>query len=93
MILSASADESVRLWNVVTGLLVGVFSGDHGHTCEVLRVSWSTYHPDLFVSSGVDSSVRIWNIQQVCFVPVRSVCSVTPTNSGVWLKTHSLVEQ
>lgn len=66
MVLSASADESVRLWNVVTGLLVGVFSGDQGHTSEVLRVSWSAYRPDLFVSCGVDASVRIWSIHQVC---------------------------
>jgi WD40 repeat protein len=71
MVLSASADESVRLWNVVTGLLLAVFSGDHGHSCEVLRVSWSTYYPDLFASSGVDSSVRIWGLHQVCCFRVQ----------------------
>ncbi|NJR42324.1 MAG: hypothetical protein HC767_06365 [Akkermansiaceae bacterium] len=30
-------------------------------------MSWSSYYPDLFASSGVDSSVRIWSIHQVCF--------------------------
>jgi WD40 repeat protein len=79
MVLSASADESIRLWNVLTGLTVGVFSGDQGHSCEVLGVSWCSYYPDLFVSSGVDSSVRIWSMHQVCCITVSAFMVVTPS--------------
>lgn len=59
LLLSASQDESVRLWNLATGQLVAMFAGQAGHRDDVLSVS---VHPAgrCFASAGMDNSVKVW---------------------------------
>jgi len=61
LVFTASKDESVRLWNVVTARCVAIFAGDRGHRDEVLSVD---VHPEgrIFCSSGVDNSIKIWRV-------------------------------
>ena len=65
LLLSASADESIRLWNVATGLPLAVFSGERGHASEILSLAWSLANANLFASAGMDFAVKIWSIQEV----------------------------
>ncbi|KAF4365820.1 hypothetical protein F8388_014476 [Cannabis sativa] len=64
LIVSASKDESVRLWNVETGICVLIFAGAGGHRNEVLSVD---FHPsDMYriASCGMDNTVKIWSMKE-----------------------------
>ncbi len=58
LLASASADNSIRLWNVSTGQEVGVLKGA---TDQVLSLAFSPDGTKL-VTGGKDKSVRIWDV-------------------------------
>lgn len=61
LLITASKDESVRLWNVQSGTPVAIFAGHEGHRDAVLTVSW---HPlgHWFASAGMDTTVKLWSM-------------------------------
>lgn len=66
LLLSASKDESVRLWNIRTRTLVLICAGDGGHRSEVLSIDW---HLDAesngkFASCGMDNAIKIWSLEK-----------------------------
>jgi polycomb protein EED len=63
LLLSASVDESIRLWNLKSFACVAIFAGRHGHREAVLSLSWHG-NGDQFASSGVDQSIRLWRVQE-----------------------------
>jgi polycomb protein EED len=61
LLLSASKDDSLRLWNVQTATCVAIFAGHEGHRGGVLSVGWHR-SGDRFVSGGMDNTIKLWNI-------------------------------
>ena len=59
LLFSASKDESVRLWNIKTGVPIVIFSGDDGHRDEVISLDVHALGNAL-ASSGMDRNVRVW---------------------------------
>ena len=62
LILSASADESIRLWNLRTSVCIAVFAGSGGHRHSVIALDFHSLG-NTFVSSGMDTSIKIWNLE------------------------------
>jgi polycomb protein EED len=54
LILSASKDDSVRLWNLRTSVCVAIFGGEKGHIHGVLCVDINPLG-NCFLSSGIDN--------------------------------------
>jgi polycomb protein EED len=61
LLLSASKDESIRLWNVKNATCVAIFAGHEGHRNNILAIAWHS-SGDRFVSAGMDTTVKLWNI-------------------------------
>lgn len=83
LLLTASNDCSIRLWNVRTATCVGIFAGHEAHRDTVLTVGW---HPsgDRFASAGVDTTVKLWSLgegTEVCDALKKSRL-VRPKNRG-----------
>ncbi|OWM81241.1 hypothetical protein CDL15_Pgr007279 [Punica granatum] len=71
LIVSASKDESVRLWNAQTGICILIFAGAGGHRNEVLSVVFiASVHSnyvdcnrwlgDFVLSKSVDNEIVLW---------------------------------
>eukprot|EP00976_Prorocentrum_cordatum_P044797 905692-Prorocentrum_minimum.AAC.9 len=58
--LIGQQDESVRLWNIRTGVMVLIFAGARGHRNEVLSVDFHPTERWKFVSCGMDNTIKIW---------------------------------
>ncbi|GAB2210637.1 hypothetical protein Droror1_Dr00015910 [Drosera rotundifolia] len=64
LVLSASKDESVRLWNVHTGICILIFAGAGGHRNEVLSVDFHPSDMHKIASCGMDNTVKIWSMKE-----------------------------
>ncbi|GMH38145.1 hypothetical protein BSKO_06029 [Bryopsis sp. KO-2023] len=62
LVLTASKDESLRLWNIRTKVCVVIVAGEGGHTAEVLAVDCHL-NGDRFLSCGMDNCVKIWSLK------------------------------
>jgi polycomb protein EED len=62
LILSASNDETIRLWNLKCPTCICIFAGHDGHREAVLSIDW---HPmgGYFVSSGMDQTIKLWSCE------------------------------
>ncbi|KAK9907286.1 hypothetical protein WJX75_000704 [Coccomyxa subellipsoidea] len=63
LVLTASRDSSLRLWNTRTKVCVLIMNGDGGHRNEVLSIDFHPGDGNQFVSAGMDNTVKIWNME------------------------------
>lgn len=76
LLLTASKDESIRLWNARTCVCVAVFAGDRGHRDEVLSVDCHL-SGSCCLSSGMDNTIKVWQLDSEA---VSSACERSHTN-------------
>ncbi len=75
LVVTASKDHCLRLWNLHSRTCILVFEGDGGHRSEVLCADWrlgSTNNNDsnhtstnddlMLVSGGMDNRIKIWDL-------------------------------
>ena len=95
LLLSASKDETIRLWNLQRGVNVAVFTGHNGHRGQVLSVSWHLSGTK-FASCGMDNLVKLWNVydsekkdkSRSVEEALKKSYSVVPDACGVENGTH-----
>ncbi|CAG7876885.1 unnamed protein product [Brassica rapa] len=62
LVISASKDGSVRLWNIETGICILIFAGTGGHRSEVLSVDFHASDMSRFVSCDMEATTKIWSL-------------------------------
>ena len=62
LLLSASADESIRLWHVGTGACLASFVGDQGHRDAVISIDFQ-HTGAAFASGSIDGTVKVWSLE------------------------------
>ncbi|HWY35959.1 MAG TPA: hypothetical protein VNX68_15050, partial [Nitrosopumilaceae archaeon] len=69
LIVSCSADSSIKIWEIETGKLIASY---FGHTGPVREVSFCDRDTKI-ISIGVDSTIKLWNVEKKgCYKTIKT---------------------
>lgn len=90
LLLSSSADGTIRLWNLRTWMCLCTFKG---HTGPVWKVQWGP-HGHYFASAGRDKVLRIWAQDRItslrdCVGHDDSISAITWHPNGIYVFSAS----
>lgn len=89
LLLSASKDESIRLWNIKNAVCIAIFNGEKGHRDDVLSID---IHPlgNSFISSGMDKTIRLWSLTDPELSTAIPRSYTHPTREGLPFQTCNI---
>eukprot|EP00316_Scyphosphaera_apsteinii_P012007 CAMPEP_0119307898 /NCGR_PEP_ID=MMETSP1333-20130426/8266_1 /TAXON_ID=418940 /ORGANISM="Scyphosphaera apsteinii, Strain RCC1455" /LENGTH=414 /DNA_ID=CAMNT_0007311545 /DNA_START=5 /DNA_END=1250 /DNA_ORIENTATION=+ len=79
LLLSASQDESVRLWDFLARDCIAIFAGDQGHLDAVLSLDVRA-DGKLFASCGVDGTIKVWDLESDLLKARVEAVAIDPCN-------------
>jgi peroxin-7 len=62
ILVSASGDGSVKLWDLAAPPMANPVSNRQEHSHEVASVDWNMVRKDSFLSSSWDDTIRLWTV-------------------------------
>lgn len=86
LIISGSADNTIKIWNIKTGLCELILNGHSNGVTFVAKLS----ETEIVSASGLDSEIRVWNLSTGNCVKLIQTNSHLPM-CGLVLSSHEII--